>query len=111
QAFLESRTIAKLVKKRDEPPTPVAKEMSTNEELTLNWILQSPCQFTFEDDTECAQQSSSSLDCGILVMFYIDKIVQGQPIPKSVDKNFMNEYRAKYITKLLHHKNCPINRL
>ncbi|CAL2227290.1 unnamed protein product [Prunus armeniaca] len=37
KAFLESRTIAKLVKKRDEPPTPVAKEMSTNEELTLNW--------------------------------------------------------------------------
>ncbi|KAI5349687.1 hypothetical protein L3X38_002576 [Prunus dulcis] len=59
QAFLKSRTMPKLVKKRDEPPTPVAKEMSTNEELTFNWILQSPCQFTFEDATEYAQQSSS----------------------------------------------------
>ncbi|BBH07496.1 hypothetical protein Prudu_019456 [Prunus dulcis] len=46
------------------------------------------------------------LDCGMFVMFYMDKIAQGQPIPKSVDKKFMNEYRAQYVTKLLHHKNC-----
>ncbi|BBH09597.1 hypothetical protein Prudu_022138 [Prunus dulcis] len=51
------------------------------------------------------------LDCGMFVMFYMDKIAQGQPIPKSVDKKFMNEYRAQYVTKLLHHKNCVINRL
>ncbi|KAL6284410.1 hypothetical protein ACE6H2_015339 [Prunus campanulata] len=111
QVFLETRKIPKLVKQKQKPPTLVLEDMSPNEELTLNWTLQSPYQFPFEDDTKCAQQSSSSLDCGMFVMFYKDKIAQGQPIPKSVDKNFMNEYRAQYILKLQHHKNCLINRL
>ncbi|KAI5348862.1 hypothetical protein L3X38_001749 [Prunus dulcis] len=104
QVFLESRKIPKLVKQRQEPLTPIPEEMSPNEELTLNWILRSPYQFPFEDDIEYAQQSSSLLDCGMFIMFYMGKIAQGQPIPKSVDKNFVNEYRAKYITKLRHHR-------
>lgn len=37
QAFLQSRTIPKLVKQKDEPPRPIPE--STNEEQTLNWIL------------------------------------------------------------------------
>ncbi|CAL8157013.1 unnamed protein product [Prunus armeniaca] len=111
QEFLETKKIPKLVKQKEGPPTPAQVDLSPNEELTLNWILQNPYQFPFEDDTECAQQNSSSLDCGMFVMFYMDKIAQGQPIPKSVDKNFMNEYRAQYVTKLLHHKHCVINRL
>ncbi|CAL8164483.1 unnamed protein product [Prunus armeniaca] len=111
QEFLETKKIPKLVKQKEGPPTPAQVDLSPNEELTLNWILQNPYQFLFEDDTECAQQNSSSLDCGMFVMFYMDKIAQGQPIPKSVDKKFMNEYRAQYVTKLLHHKHCVINRL
>ncbi|CAL8175209.1 unnamed protein product [Prunus armeniaca] len=109
QEFLETKKIPKLVKQKEGPPTPAQVDLSPNEELTLNWILQNPYQFPFEDDTECAQQNSSSLDCGMFVMFYMDKIAQGQPIPKSVDKKFMNEYRAQYVTKLLHHKHCVIN--
>ncbi|KAL6283709.1 hypothetical protein ACE6H2_014638 [Prunus campanulata] len=111
QVFLESRKIPKLVKQREAPPTPILEDMSPNEELTLNWIRQNPYQFPFEEDIECAQQSSSSLDCGMFVMLYMDKIAQGQPIPQSVDKNFMNEYRAQYVLKLLHHRHCVINRL
>ncbi|BBH02510.1 hypothetical protein Prudu_013096, partial [Prunus dulcis] len=57
QAFLETRKIPKLVKQKQEPPAPVLEDMSPNEELALKWILQSPYQFPFEDDTECAQQS------------------------------------------------------
>ncbi|KAL6288698.1 hypothetical protein ACE6H2_006208 [Prunus campanulata] len=60
QVFLESRKIPKLVKQREAPPTPVLEDMSPNEELTLNWIRQNPYQFPFEEDIECAQQSSSS---------------------------------------------------
>lgn len=109
--FLETKKIPKLVKQKEGPLTPAQVDLSPNEELTLNWILQNPYQFPFEDDTECAQQNSSSLHCGMFVMFFMDKIEQGQLIPKNVDKNFMNEYRAQYVTKLLHHKHCVINRL
>ncbi|CAL8992350.1 unnamed protein product, partial [Prunus brigantina] len=111
QEFLETKKIPKLVKQKEGPPTPAQVDLSPNEELTLNWIMQNPYQFPFEDDTKCAQQNSSSLDCGMFVMFYMDKIAQEQPILKSVDKNFMNEYRAQYVTKFLHHKHCVINRL
>ncbi|CAL2280419.1 unnamed protein product [Prunus armeniaca] len=104
--FLETKKIPKLVKQKEGPLTPAQVDLSPNEELTLNWILQNPYQFPFEDDTECAQQNSSSLHCGMFVMFFMDKIEQGQLIPKNVDKNFMNEYRAQYVTKLLHHKHC-----
>ncbi|XP_020426428.1 uncharacterized protein LOC109950761 [Prunus persica] len=111
RVFIETKKKPTLVKQKEGPPTLVQKDLTPNEELTLKWIMQNPLQFPFEDDMECAQQSASSLDCGMFVMFYMDKIAQGQPIPKSVDKKFMNEYRAQYVTKLLHHKNCVINRL
>ncbi|XP_020409608.1 uncharacterized protein LOC109946417 [Prunus persica] len=111
RVFIETKKKPTLVKQKEGPPTLVQKDLTPTEELTLNWIMQNPLQFPFEDDMECAQQSASSLDCGMFVMFYMDKIAQGQPIPKSVDKKFMNEYRAQYVTKLLHHKNCVINRL
>ncbi|BBN68419.1 hypothetical protein Prudu_419S000300 [Prunus dulcis] len=111
RVFIETKKKPTLVKQKEGPPTLVQKDLTPTEELTLNWIMQNPLQFPFEDDMECAQQTVSSLDCGMFVMFYMDKIAQGQPIPKSVDKKFMNEYRAQYVTKLLHHKNCVINRL
>ncbi|KAI5335844.1 hypothetical protein L3X38_025978 [Prunus dulcis] len=111
RVFIETKKKPTLVKQKEGLPTLVQKDLTPTEELTLNWIMQNPLQFPFEDDMECAQQSVSSLDCGMFVMFYMDKIAQGQPIPKSVDKKFMNEYRAQYVTKLLHHKNCVINRL
>ncbi|KAI5327451.1 hypothetical protein L3X38_026847 [Prunus dulcis] len=79
---------------KEGPSTLVQKDLTPTEELTLNWIMQNPLHFPFEDDMECAQQTVSSLDCGMFVMFYMDRIAQGQPIPKSVDKKFMNEYRA-----------------
>ncbi|XP_034217469.1 uncharacterized protein LOC117629057 [Prunus dulcis] len=111
RVFIETKKKPTIVKQKEGPPTIVQKDLTPTEELTLNWIMQNPLQFPFEDDMECAQQTVSSLDCGMFVMFYMDKIAQGQPIPKSVDKKFMNEYRAQYVTKLLHHKNCVINRL
>ncbi|XP_034212670.1 uncharacterized protein LOC117625173 [Prunus dulcis] len=111
RVFIETKKKPTIVKQKEGPPTLVQKDLTPTEELTLNWIMQNPLQFPFEDDMECAQQTVSSLDCGMFVMFYMDKIAQGQPIPKSVDKKFMNEYRAQYVTKLLHHKNCVINRL
>ncbi|XP_034203856.1 uncharacterized protein LOC117618382 [Prunus dulcis] len=111
RVFIETKKKPTLVKQKEGLPTLVQKDLTPTEELTLNWIMQNPLQFPFEDDMECAQQSVSSLDCGMFVMFYMDKIAQGQPIPKSVDKKFMNEYRAQYVTKLLHHKNCVINPL
>ncbi|CAL8167840.1 unnamed protein product [Prunus armeniaca] len=60
QEFLETKKIPKLVKQKEGPPTPAQVDLNPNEELTLNWILQNPYQFPFEDDTECAQQNSSS---------------------------------------------------
>lgn len=49
------------------------------------------------------------LDCGMFVMFYMDQIAKGQPIPSTMDKKIMIEYRANYISRLLHHNNCLVS--
>ncbi|CAL9018344.1 unnamed protein product [Prunus brigantina] len=80
---------------------------------TSNFLFKKICCYLWHQESvlEWAVSENKRLDCGMFVMFYMDKIAQRQPIPKSVDKNFMNEYRAQYVTKLLHHRHCVINRL
>ncbi|KAI5328988.1 hypothetical protein L3X38_028385 [Prunus dulcis] len=60
RVFIETKKIPTLVKQKEGPPTLVQKDLTPTEELTLNWIMQNPLQFPFEDDMECAQQTVSS---------------------------------------------------
>ena len=58
--FIETKKKPTLVKQKEGPPTLVQKDLTPTEELTLNWIMQNPLHFSFEDDMECAQQTVSS---------------------------------------------------
>lgn len=60
RVFIETKKIPTLVKQKEGPLTLVQKDLTPTEELTLNWIMQNPLQFPFEDDMECAQQTVSS---------------------------------------------------
>ncbi|KAI5329427.1 hypothetical protein L3X38_028824 [Prunus dulcis] len=60
RVFIETKKKPTLVKQKEGLPTLVQKDLTPTEELTLNWIMQNPLQFPFEDDMECAQQSVSS---------------------------------------------------
>ncbi|KAI5337700.1 hypothetical protein L3X38_016971 [Prunus dulcis] len=60
RVFIETKKKPTLVKQKEVPPTLVQKDLTPTEELTLNWIMQNPLHFPFEDDMECAQQTVSS---------------------------------------------------
>ncbi|BBG96585.1 hypothetical protein Prudu_005433 [Prunus dulcis] len=57
RVFIETKKKPTIVKQKEGPPTLVQKDLTPTEELTLNWIMQNPLQFPFEDDMECAQQT------------------------------------------------------
>ncbi|KAL8512510.1 hypothetical protein ACS0TY_018835 [Phlomoides rotata] len=51
------------------------------------------------DSVSCLQQFAGSLDCGIVVCYHIENIIQGQPKKTgSWSKNKAADYRAKMVT-------------
>ncbi|KAL8539875.1 hypothetical protein ACS0TY_001473 [Phlomoides rotata] len=51
------------------------------------------------DSVPCLQQFAGSLDCGIVVCYHIENIIQGQPkMTGSWSKNKAADYRAKMVT-------------
>ncbi|KAI5311756.1 hypothetical protein L3X38_040929 [Prunus dulcis] len=72
RVFIETKKKPTLVKQKEGLPTLVQKDLTPTEELTLNWIMQNPLQFPFEDGMECA-----ATKCIFIGLWHVRHVLYG----------------------------------
>ncbi|CAL8130001.1 unnamed protein product [Prunus armeniaca] len=69
---------------------------------TIQYLMKhDPTKFNFKEDRECAQQPEKSNDCGVFVMYYMQKLSQGKQIEESLSTEHVWEMRKEVLLKTM----------